>query len=259
MGNYLTLGESNTFVHNGYGYIRSIIRLPGCPLSIEQDYQYVLRGCFLLKRFEPLKKEDVIKFLIAPQSCIDNAEYYEELNDQLVLNEREVSVSGAPSVPVIDYVPQIVESKSNIPVKYIIVDPNDSISRQIEAIKVKSRRNMEDKAEMLSLLQTGIAKGIIDVVDHNLPPIDLSKYTLTEFRCFSKSEHEEDQDIEKQNTKNDNWRFKSYHDHVDQKQPFDNGELTTGQCGLYCSTHIHTHSKNGHRHSPMVMYMLFSK
>ena len=258
MGNYLTLGESNTFVHNGYGYIRSVIRLPGCPLTIEQDYQYSLRGCFLLKRFNGLKKENVIKFLIAPQSCIDNAEYYEELNDQLVTNERDISIIGAYSVPVIEYVPQIVEPMSNIPVKYILLDPHDSISKQIENIKMKPRRNTEDKAEMLSLLQSGITKGIIDVVDHNLPPIDPSNYILTEFRCYTKSDDEEDKE-EKKTSKNDNWRFKSYHDHVDQKQPFDNGELTTGQCGLYCSTHIHTHSKNGHRHSPMVMYMLFSK
>ena len=119
---------------------------------------------------------------------------------------------------------------------------------------------MEDKADMLRLLQSGITKGIIDVVDYNLPPIYPSKYTLTEFRCFSKSEdEEEDEDVKKQNAKNDNWRFKSYHDHVDQRQPYDNGELTPGQCGLYCSTHIHINSKNGYRHSPMVMYMLFSK
>ena len=124
---------------------------------------------------------------------------------------------------------------------------------------MKTRRNTEDKAEMLSLLQAGIVKGIIDVIDHNLPPMDPSNYTLKEFRCFSKSKDEEDEDVEKRNSKNDTWRFKSYHDHVDQKQPFDNGELTTGQCGLYCSTHIHIHSKNGHRQSPMIMYMLFSK
>jgi hypothetical protein len=259
MGNYLQLGESNTFVHNAYGYIRSVIRLPGCCLSIEEDYQFILRGCFLLKRFEGLKKKDIIKFIIAPQSSIDNAKYYEGLNDHLVSNEREVSASGGTSVPVIDYVPKIAEPKSNIPVKYSIGDPNDSISRAIEAIKGKSRRNMEDKAEMLSLLQAGIAKGIIDVVDHNLPPIDPSKYTLTEFRCFSKSEDEEDEDVEKPNTTNDNWRFKSYHDHVDQRQPYDNGELTTGQCGLYSSTHIHINSKNGHRHYPRDIYMLFSK
>lgn len=258
MGNYLTLGESNTFVHNGYGYIRSVSRLPGCPLSIEQDYQYSLRGCFLLKRFEGLKKENIIKFIIAPQSCITNAEYYEGLNDQLVTNERDVSDTGESSAPAIDYVPHIAEPTSYIPVKYVLVDPHDSISVDIEAIKMKPRRKSEDKEKVMALLQAGIAKGIIDVIDHNLPPIEPSKYILTEFRCYTKPS-EEDEDEEKRVAKNDNWRFKSYHDHIDQKQPFDNGELTTGQCGLYCSTHIHNHSKNGHRHYPMVIYMLFSK
>ena len=258
MGNYLQLGESNTFVHNAYGYIRSVIRLPGCPLSIEQDYQYVLRGCFLLDRFEGFKKEGVVKFLIAPQSCIDNAEYYEELNDKLVTNERDVSDTDTASDTGIDYVPQIAEPTNYIPVKFSILDPHHSISKEIDAIKVKPRRNAKDKRDIMILIQSGIKAGIIDVIDHNLPPIDPSKYTLTEFRCFSKSE-EEDEDVKKQNAKNDAWRFKSYHDHVDQRQPLDNGELTTGQCGLYCSSHIHINSKNGHRHSPMVMYMLFSK
>jgi hypothetical protein len=155
-------------------------------------------------------------------------------------------------------VPHIAEATSYIPVKYVLVDPHDSISADIEAIKMKSRRKLEDKEKVMALLQAGIAKGIIDVIDHNLPPIDPSNYTLTEFRCYTKP-NEEDEDEEKRIAKNDNWRFKSYHDHIDQKQPFDNGELTTGQCGLYCSTHIHNHSKNGHRHSPMVIYMLFSK
>jgi hypothetical protein len=255
MGNYLTLGESNTFVHNEYGYVRSVNRLPGCHLSIEQDYQFFLRGCFLLKRFDKLKKDDIIKFMIAPQECIDNAEYYEELNDKLVTNERDVSEIEDESIPIIDYVPKIVEPTSYIPVKYIILDPEHTICIQIIEIKKKTRRNAEDKGRMMMLIQEGIKEGIIEVVDNNSPQINISDYTLTEFRCYTKPDEESVENT----AKNDNWRFKTYNDYVDQKQPFSNGELTTKQCGLYCSTVMHTHSKNGHRHSPYVMYMLFSK
>jgi hypothetical protein len=175
----------------------------------------------------------------------------------LVSNERDLSDTGTASDPGIEYVPQIAEPTSYIPVKFVIQDPHDIISKKIDAIKMKTRRTATDKTEMMSLIKAGIIAGIIDVVDHNLPPIDPSNYTLTEFRCYTKSD--DDSEDESKTAKNDNWRFKSYHDHIDQRQPFENGELTTGQCGLYCSTHIHVHSKNGHRHYPMVMYMLFSK
>ena len=48
IGNYQCVGESNTFVHSDYSYVRSVILPPGCIMNSEKHYQFLLRGCFLL-------------------------------------------------------------------------------------------------------------------------------------------------------------------------------------------------------------------
>ena len=156
-----------------------------------------------------------------------------------------------------EFIPVYIEHTSHIPVKYIIEDPYHDIITEMREIMNKSRRNSSDKEYFMTLLCRAIEEHIITVIDNNEHKIDCTKFILTEFRCYKKGENKQDEEVG--NESNDSWRFKTYHAHVEQKMPFVNGQLQSGQCGLYCSMDIHIHSENGHKHFPHTLYILYSK
>jgi hypothetical protein len=87
VGNYQSVGESNTLVNSKYGYLRSAILLKGCKLTAEQRYQFFLRCCFVVDRFKldnpDWKKEDITKFIVGDRDSIQDAKTYETQNDEL--------------------------------------------------------------------------------------------------------------------------------------------------------------------------------
>jgi hypothetical protein len=83
---------------------------------------------------------------------------------------------------------------------------------------------------------------------------------MSEFRCYKNKQKNttggggNGDDSEE---KNDPWRFETYERHVKIKHPLANGQLKSGQCGLYCCYDTHT-DKNGHVNQQTTFYMLYS-
>lgn len=271
MGNYDTVGESNTFVNRSYGYARSTIRLHGCNLLQDQEYQFMLRGCFLINGFNGLNKNDVVKFIVGPQESIDNALLHEELNDVLVQdlidnNESLLSPSSSIDYDELFKLKNINES-SNIPIKYTVTDIYSKEFENMREIMKKGKRTAQDKQKFMDILNESIKNNTIAVEDNNSCKIDITKFIMSEFRCYKnkqknttggiKSNGNGDGDGDDSEEKNDAWRFETYERHVKIKHPLANGQLKSGQCGLYCCYDTHT-DKNGHVNQQTTFYMLYS-
>ena len=264
LGNYETVGESNTFVNRRYGYVRSTICLPGCNLLPDQRYQFKLRNCFLINGFNGLKKNDVVKFMVGPQESIDDALLYEELNDGLVQdlidnNESLLSPSSSIDYDELFKLKNINES-SNIPVKYTVTDIDSKEFENMREIMRKGKRTTQDKQKFMDILNESINNNTIAVEDNNSCKIDIKKFKMSEFRCYKNKQKNttggggNGDDSEE---KNDPWRFETYERHVKIKHPLANGQLKSGQCGLYCCYDTHT-DKNGHVNQQTTFYMLYS-
>jgi len=264
LGNYETVGESNTFVNRRYGYVKSTICLPGCNLLPDQRYQFNLRICFLINGFNGLKKNDVVKFMVGPQESIDDALLYEERNDVLVQdlidnNESLLSPSSSIDYDELFKIKNINES-SNIPVKYTVTDIDSKEFENMREIMRKGKRTTQDKQKFMDILNDSINNNTIAVEDNNSCKIDIKKFKMSEFRCYKNKQKNttgggvNGDDSEE---KNDPWRFETYERHVKIKHPLANGQLKSEQCGLYCCYDTHT-DKNGHVNQQTTFYMLYS-
>ena len=240
-GNYKNVGESNTFVNSKYGYLRSVILLPGCKLTSEEIYQFFLRGCFILDRFkqvDPLfKKEDVLKFIIGEKNAIKDAEFYENQNDEYIQDLIEHPENNDNPNMVFDSVNQnntstttIISSNStrrSIPMQFKVEDFENENVAEIVRIMKKDSRSEDDKYCFMENLTKSIENSAIISIDHNNPQINLSLFTLKEFRCF-KSKVDDD------NNRLKNYRFRNYKAYFEQKQSMNNGDLLKGECEIHC-------------------------
>ena len=257
-GNYQNVGESNTFVHNCLGYVRSTILPLGCNLTPEQKYQFLLRNCFLLDRFKGLDKTNITKFIISNISGIEAAELYESINDDLVQdlinNPNNEVADDADDNSVIEHAnnTEIVETvrvpgkTTIIPVQYKIEDFDSDNIKRLQDIMRKDTRKKEDKDEFKRLILDSIKEEAISVIDKNKEHIKLDDYTLFPFRCYKESSKAE-------------YRFKLLHDNFMLNSPIyinGDGEYTPGQCSFYGC--LKRHISEGHTNYPHTFYLTFA-
>lgn len=253
LGNYQNVGESNTFVNSDYGYLRSAILLPGCNLDAEQHYQFLLRCCFLLERFTGISKNSVEKYIIGYEKGINDALFYENLNDEIVQelienpeqsefefeysnNENNNSSSSTSAEP---------RKIMSIPVQFKIEDDECKFVKVMKEIMKKDSRSSEDKSRFMEILVLAVNESSVIVSDKNKDKIKLEDFKLTEFRCYK-------------NTHNlENYRFKSYYDRWYVGHHYENGELEIGECGFYGCVNKHR-SSDGHINNPNTFYILFA-
>ena len=252
-GNYQNVGESNTFVNSDYGYLRSVILLPGCNLDAEQHYQFLLRGCFLLNRFNGICKNDIEKYIIGYEKGINDALEYEKLNDEIV---QELIDTPEEREFTFEYIckennshkSNIVEKRKimSIPVQFKIEDDTCQFVKYMKEIMSKSIRNEEDKNEFMKNLILAINESSVIKYDKNKDYcINLENFKLKEFRCY------------KEGLNTESYRFKGYYDRWEIGQRYDNGELNIGECGFYGCINKHK-STDGHINNPNTFYILFA-
>ena len=90
VSNSINVGESVTIVHSNYGYISRLIMPPfsrNSKTPKEDSYQTACRACFMLTKFNGLKKEDVNKEIWASERSLDSANDYEKSNDEWLLDK----------------------------------------------------------------------------------------------------------------------------------------------------------------------------
>jgi hypothetical protein len=260
-GNYQAVGESNTFVNSKYGYLRSAILLPGCKLTPEQRYQFYLRCCFIMDRFNTdiskLDKKDVTKFIIGTNDSIKDAETYETQNDDLVqdlidnpentddivfdCSSNPITTSGGGGT--------ISVTRRSIPVQFKIEDnDNENVVALVEIMKKENGRTEDDKAGFMTNLIAAIESFSVILVDHNKPRINLSLYVLKEFRCFKTGNIES------------SYRFKNYRDHFEQKMPYKNGDIKKNECEIHCcvNKYILEVGQTKFINNPNTFYMTFA-
>jgi len=253
-GNYQNVGESNTFVNSDYGYLRSVTLLPGCNLDAEQHYQFLLRSCFLLERFS-VNKHSIEKYIISYEKGINDALFYEKLNDDIVqelidnpdesefafeYNYGESSSSSAASTE-----PKRIMS---VPVQFKIEDDDCEYVKVMKEVMKKDphTRIQEDKNKFMNNLMLAITESSVIKHDKNTEyTIELDKFILKEFRCYRESYNA------------DSYRFKGYYDRWIMGQHYDNGELEIGECGFYGCINKHR-STDGHVNNPNTFYILFA-
>jgi hypothetical protein len=252
------VGESNTFVHNGFGYVRSTILPIGCNLTPEQKYQFLLRNCFLLDRFKGLNKTNITKFIISNISGIEAAEIYESINDDLVQDlinnpnkEDEADdeddnsvIEDANNTEVVETV-RVPGKTTIIPVQYKIEDFDSDNIKRLQDIMRKDKRTHIEKDEFTQLILDSIEEEAISVTDNNNPKINLADYTLGPFRCYKETSKSE-------------YRFKLLHDNLMLKSPvyINGGEYTPGECSFYGC--LKRHVSEGHTNYPHTFYLTFA-
>jgi len=256
IGNYQTVGESNTFVNSDYGYIRSVSVLSGCILTPEQHYQFILRLCFLFERFNGLKKLDVTKFIIGNKKSYDDAIEYEKLNDNIIqelidnpeqseisFDYRNSSSSSGLASSVNSQL--ITTNRYSVPVKFTIEDIDCEYVVEIRKIMKIDNRTLENKKLFMEYLIKALIESSVIKYDNNVEKIILENYILTEFRCY------------KDGLDPVNYRFNGYYDRWVMSEPYKNGELNTGECSICCCLKKHT-SDNGHITNQNTFYLLFA-
>jgi hypothetical protein len=258
MGNYLSIGESNTFVNSNYGYLRSAILLPGCNLSPEQNYQFLLRCCFLVGGFPGLTKTDVKKFIIGPANAINDAIKYEELNDAIVQElidnpmNSEIQFDYEDDGSINAVVANIVHAptvRHSVPVQFKIEDEDSEFVQKMRQTMRKDHRTHEHKEEFMANLLLAIEEHSVIKHDHNVPAIQLADFesSLTEFRCYKDGNDAE------------NYRFAGYHEKWYTRSSLNNGNLQSGECSIYCCTKKHKGMtrEGDHINNPNTFYMTF--
>jgi hypothetical protein len=249
-GNYQTVGESNTFVNSDYGYLRSTILPPGCNLNAEKHYQFLLRCCFLLERFDGLYKNDINKFIIGYKQGIDDAINYEKLNDEIVKelidNQEETRYKFEYNDENDTNINTTTNIQQSIPVKCIIEDPYDERLVEMKRVMEKEKRTPEDKKNFMEYLKEAIINDSIVISDKNEPKINLENFTLTEFRCY------------KEDTDPVNYRFTGYYDNWELGNKYNNGKLNPMECGIYCCLKKHISTNGKHINRPNTFYLSFA-
>jgi hypothetical protein len=255
VGNYYSVGESNTFVNSDYGYLRSGILLPGCNLNPEKHYQFLLRICFLLEKFHGLTKYNVTKFIIGYKQGINDAVEYEKINDEIVQDlidnpeESEISLEYCTSGIGTNGESTTQTIRQTIPVQCKIEDESCEYVKNMRVImgKETNNRTSEEKKEFMINLIKAINESSIIIDDKNSPNIKLEEFTLKEFRCY------------KDGYNPDNYRFKGYYDKWFLGQKYNNGELKSGECGIYSCLKKHKSTINGeHINNPNTFYLSFA-
>lgn len=252
-GNYQSVGESNTFVNSDYGYLRSAILLPGCNLGSEKHYQFLLRCCFLLEKFTGLTKNSIEKFIISYKEGLKDAIDYENLNDKIVQdlidNPEQSEFEFEYNTYSTSNIPHELSSKKkiiSIPVQFKIEDYcSNHVNNMVEIMK-KESRNTEDKRMFINDLISAIKESSIIMNNKNTDiSIELSEFTLKEFRCF------------KEGNNQDSYRFDGYYSKWSLGQRHNNGELNVGECGFYGCLKQHKSNSN-HINNPNTFYILFA-
>jgi hypothetical protein len=251
LGNYQCVGESNTFVNYKYGYVRSAVLLPGCNLSPEECYQFLLRCCFLLGKFKGLTKNKITKFIIGPKEGIQDALQYEKINDDLVqdlINNKSEENEENNFVQELEINGGNVRIDKNvdksIPIQFKIEDfESDNVYELRQIMAIETRTEL-DKAKFMKILNDCIEEESITASDKNENKINLNSYILKEFRCY-------------RDGLGDSYRFKLVHDHFIAKEPLLIGELEKGECGIYCCLKKHK-DHHGHINNINTFYLLFA-
>jgi hypothetical protein len=264
LGNYQSVGESNTLVNSKYGYLRSAILLKGCRLTAEQRYQFFLRCCFVVDKFKldnpTWKKEDITKFIIGDKESIQDAKTYEVQNDELVQdlidnpeeeNKQMTFDSGAAAATSISS----SNTRRSIPVQFKIED-NDSehVVKLVDIMKKISRDETEKSEFMVNLIKS-VEDSSVVFVDHNVPRIMLTSYKLKEFRCYRSG------DELRAGNEITSYRFKNYRDHFEQKMSYKNGDLKKHECEIHCSVNKYVLELGGGAkfiNNPNTFYMTFA-
>jgi hypothetical protein len=236
VGNYQSVGESNTLVNSKYGYLRSAILLKGCRLTAEQRYQFFLRCCFVVDRFKidnpDWKKEDITKFIIGDKESIQDAKTYEVQNDELVQDlidnpEDENQSMTFDTISNVSATPNISSTRRSIPLQFKIEDNDSGHVIKLMDIMRKHSRDETEKAEFMDSLIKSIEDSSVVYIDHNVPRIVLTSYKLKEFRCYRSG------DESKAGNEITSYRFKNYRDHFEQKMPYKNGDLKKMECEIH--------------------------
>jgi hypothetical protein len=261
IGNYQCVGESNTFVNSNYGYLRSVILLPGCKCTKEENYQFFLRSCFLLQRFQELNKNNITKFIIGTEEAIADAYDYEKINDEIVQDLLDSPEEERDFIYDLDI---STENRNNllnnendinfsIPVQYKIEDYECEYVQKIKEIMNISQRTPENKKEFMESLLKSLERESIkqdnknkNILNNNYP---LSRFTLSEFRCYNNTLIAE------------NYRFKSCYDNFHLNTSYKTGDLQKNECAIYCCLHRHIDDRdinNIHINNPNTFYMFFA-
>jgi hypothetical protein len=267
VGNYQSVGESNTLVNSKYGYLRSAILLKGCKLTAEQRYQFFLRCCFVVDRFKldnpDWKKEDITKFIVGDKDSIQDAKTYETQNDELVQDlidspeDENVAMSfsvGSSSSSVVATT-NASNTRRSIPVQFKIEDNDSDHVISLKEIMRKYNRDESDKAEFMRNLIRAIEDSSVVFIDHNVPKIMLPSYKLKEFRCYRSG------DELRAGNEISSYRFKNYRDHFEQKMPYKNGDLKTMEGEIHCCINKYVLELGGGAkfvNNPNTFYMTFA-
>jgi hypothetical protein len=268
IGNYQSVGESNTLVNSKYGYLRSAILLRGCKLTAEQRYQFFLRCCFVVDKFKidnpDWKKEDITKFVIGDKESIQDAKTYETQNDELVQDlidspEEENVAMSFTSLTSNTSSSSNSNSTSNtrrsIPIQFKIEDNDSEHVTQLVDIMRKLSRDESEKADFMTYLTNSIMDSSVVFIDHNVPKITLPSFKLKEFRCYRSGD-----DLRAGNEIT-SYRFKNYRDHFEQKMPYKNGELKKMECEIHCCVNKYVLELGGGAkfiNNPNTFYMTFA-
>ena len=269
LGNYQSVGESNTLVNSKYGYLRSAILLKGCRLTTEQRYQFFLRSCFVVDKFKldnpTWKKEDITKFIVGEKESIQDAKTYEVQNDELVQdlidhpeeedNQMTFDLGGINNTPISNNSSSSSNTRRSIPVQFKIED-NDSehVVKLLDIMKKHSRDETEKANFMINLIKS-VEDSSVVFVDHNVPRIMLSNYKLKEFRCYRSG------DELRAGNEITSYRFKNYRDHFEQKMSYKNGDLKKHECEIHCSINKYVLELGGGAkfiNNPNTFYMTFA-
>lgn len=215
IGNYIPTGESLTYVSCSYGTLRSNSRL--ISTNAEEDYQQAARGNCMLTRFYQQDPDFIVpeKYLIGPNTFIDNALSYELENDAridelLLRNDGDKNDNGDIKVlSTNDNQPwQEAGGTVAVPVK-ITISGNEPEIQRLREILDKTRRSEEDKREFLEILKTCVNNEEIEceIDDKSNKFIsNWDKFTIKDLRSYKKHENED-------GPKKGVWKFTSYQNH----------------------------------------------
>ena len=234
MGNYIPTGESITFVHYNYGTLRSVVLIPGIDSTPAKEYQALCRGNYMTTKFIEHDPNFIPpeKIICSYKQQIDNALIEEKGNDhridEFIANQTE---SLSLFVPILYHHPENVigmgDENISIPIKIQIDDMEDETILTLVEIFKKLKRNVEDKTNILKILQQSIRNKTISFMDKT-GKFDFERFTLIDVRTYRKKL--EDEDIEY------TWRFPEYEAHHNQSMPYINAKnhiSNSYQCELY--------------------------
>lgn len=208
IGNYFPTGESITYVHYDYGIVRSNTRL--ISTTPEADDQEFSRSNHTLSKFKENNPDftQPKKFIIGEQKGIDNALYYEKINDILLDNMNNYSKTSTDELSVdlndlhekenIDR----INGVSSTPCLIEVLDRENKYVKKLEIKFNKEKRSEEDKKKILKYLKKAKRDGAISFHDKT-GKFDFNEFTINGLRGY------------KEGIESKEYRYRQYNNHYD--------------------------------------------